>query len=54
MFVENERNFVLKHREYPSKTIQVAMRETFEGDFEWDGLPEVLKQQLNVFSNEEV
>ena len=30
------------------------MRETYAGDFEWVGLPEALKQQLGVFSNEEV
>ena len=32
----------------------MAIRETFEGNFEWVGLPEVLKQQLDVFSSEEV
>ena len=52
--VEDDRNFVLKHKEDATQAIQVVMRENNEGGFEWVGLPEALKRQLTVFSEEEV
>ena len=55
IIIEDERNFILKHRDDESVTpIQIMMRENDDGTIEWVGLPQSLKMQLGVFSKEEV
>ena len=51
--IEDDRNFILKHKEDLEPSIQITMREEGNG-FQWVGLPDCLKMQLNVFSPEEV
>lgn len=51
--IEDDRNFILKHKEDQEPAIQITMREEGNG-FQWVGLPDCLKMQLNVFSAEEV
>lgn len=54
IIVEDEKNFILKHREDAEPAINIAFRESSDGGNEWVGLPEALKMQLNVFSAEEI
>ncbi len=52
--MEDDRNFVLRHKTDETQAIQVVMRENDAGGFEWIGLPEAFKRQLTVFSEEEI
>ena len=54
VIIEDNRNFVLQHRTDESKQIQVQMRPGPKGGFEWVGLPDCLKMQLTVFSDQEI
>ena len=52
--IEDDRNFILKHKEDLEPAIQITMRENPQGGFQWIGLPDCLKMQLGVFSAEEI
>ena len=52
--IEDNRNFILKHRTDDSRAIQVTMRENGNGGYEWIGLPECFKRELSVFRQEEI
>ena len=51
--VEDDRNFILKHKEDLEPAVQITMRQDDHG-VQWIGLPECLKEQLNAFSAEDV
>ena len=51
--VENDRNFILKHKEDLKPAVKITMREEEDG-FSWIGLPDDLKEQLSAFRDEDV
>ena len=51
--IVDDRNFILKHKEDLEPAIEVTMRQKVDG-FQWIGLPNCLKVQLNAFSAEDV
>ena len=53
LMVEDDRNFILKHKEDLLPAIQITMREKDHG-IEWIGLPDCFKEQLKAFSEEDV
>ena len=44
IIIEDNRNFIMKHKTDESKQIQITMRPNGSGGFEWVGLPEALKR----------
>ena len=51
--VENDRNFILKHKKDEKPAVKITMREEEDG-FSWIGLPDDLKEQLSAFRDEDV
>ena len=54
IIIEDQRNFIMRHRTDEDRAIQITMRENSAGGYEWIGLPDCLKRELSVFRQEEI
>ena len=53
LVVEDDRNFILKHKKDLEPAVRISMREEEEG-VQWTGLPDLFKEQLSAFRDEDV
>ena len=54
IIIEDQYNFVLKHKTEEGRNIQITMRQNASGGYEWIGLPDCIKRELSVFRQEEI